>query len=242
MCNMTYGYQQGGSFGSHKQALGFDAGASERMRAEAAIKERQRVEKERAKQQLQDVERKFEHNKTEISHKETEARRLIAEITHEMHDVQNTERALKAVEEKEHASKVQVSDVGKQIQDAQKEEILKKKELEELNRDLTHLKNQIALLVQKEKDFEKRIYENQMATQKLLLQIKQLESQENKSQTDISHTKSDLAYKMKELDNKKRAVQAMDQKRMREIGEIQRLKFENAKLEIEIRQLEAKAK
>jgi len=239
---MTYGYQQGSGFGSHKQALGFDAGASERMRTEAAIKEQQRVLKQRAKQQLDDVQRKYEHNKTEISHKETEARRLIAEITHAMHEVQDVERQMKMVEDKEHTSKVHASDIGKQIQDTQKEQNQKKKEIDEMNRELGHLENQIGLLQQKANDFKKRIYDAGMLIQKMLLQVKQLESQENKNATDMSHAKAEVQYKLKDLDNKKRAVQTMDQKRMREIGEIQRLRIENTHLEMEIKQLEAKIK
>lgn len=239
---MTYGYQQGSGFGSHKQALGFDAGASERMRAEAAIKERQRIERERAKQQLQDVQRKYEHNKTEISQKEMEARRLIAEITHSMREVQEAERQVKMMEDKEHSTKVHASDIGAQIRDVQKEELRKKKEIEEKKRELDHLENQINLLQQKVNEFKRQIYDEEMLIQKMTLQIKQLESQENKNATDMSHAKSEVLYKIKDLDNKKRTVQAMDQKRMREIGEIQRLKMENARLEIEIRQLEAKIK
>lgn len=239
---MTYGYQQGSGFGSHKQALGFDAGASEKMRAEAAIKERQRIERERAKQQLQDVQRKYEHNKTEISQKEMEARRLIAEITHSIREVQEAERQVKMMEDKEHSTKVHASDIGAQIQDVQKEELRKKKEIEEKKRDLDHLENQINLLQQKVNEFKRQIYDEEMLIQKMTLQIKQLESQENKNAMDMSHAKSEVLYKIKDLDNKKRTVQAMDQKRMREIGEIQRLKMENARLEIEIRQLEAKIK
>lgn len=239
---MTYGYQSGSGFGSHKQALGFDAGASERMRVEGLNRERHRIEKERAKQQLQDLQRKHEHNKTEISNKQTEARRLIAEITHVMHEVQDVERALRAIEQKEHASKMHVSEVGTQIQEAQKQTIQKKKEAEEINHEIDHLEKQISLLQQKVTDFRKRAYETSMTIQKIALQIKQLESQENRNQTEVSHAKSDEQYKLKDLDNKKRSLQVMDQKRMREIGEIQRLEHENARLEAEIRMLEAKAK
>ena len=239
---MTYGYQQGDSFGSHKQALGFDAGASEKMRAEAAAKEQQRVLKQRAKMQLEEVQRKYEHNKTEISHKEMEARRLIAEVTHAMREVQEAERQVKMVEDKEHSSKVHASDICTQIKNAQKEEVIKKKEVEDMNRELAHLENQISLLQQKANDFKRRIYDASLLIQKMTLQTKQLESQENKNALDMSHAKSEVVYKMKDLENKKRSIQAMDQKRMREIGEIQRLKMENAHLEMEIRQLEAKAK
>lgn len=239
---MTYGYQQGSGFSSHKQALGFDAGASEQRRAEAMLKERQRVEKERAKQQLKDVQQKFEHNKTEISHKEIEARRLIAEITHAMRELQEAERAIKAIEDKEHSSKIHVSDDSTKIQDAQKQEIQKKKELELINREIEHLESQIALMQQKVNEHKKQAYEIGIVIQKLALTIKQLESQENKDQADIAHSKSEALYKAKDLDMKKRGIQTMDQKRMHEIGEIQRLKMENVHLETEIRQLEIKAK
>jgi chromosome segregation ATPase len=239
---MTYGYQQGGSFGSHKQALGFDAGASERMRTEAALKERQRIEKERAKQQLKDVQQKLEHNKTEISHKEVEARRLIAEITHAMHELQELERAAKAMADKEHSVKIHISSTGTEIQEAQKLEIQKKKELELINHEIEQLKRQAALIQQKINEHEKQTYELGIVIQKLALQVKQLESQENKEQADIAHTRSEALYKAKDLDTKKRAIQTMDQKRMREIGEIERLKQENVHLESEIRQLEVKAK
>jgi chromosome segregation ATPase len=239
---MTYGYQQGGSSSSHKQALGFDAAASEQLRAKAALAERQRVERERAKQQLKDVQSKYEHNKTEISHKEVEARRLIAEITHAMHDLQEAERAVKAMEDKEHASRMQISSVGTQIQEAQKQELAKKKELEALNHEVTHIENQIIQLQQKVTEYKKQTYDLGLLIQKLTLQVKQLESEENKDQVEVSRSKSQALYKEKDLDNKKRSIQTMDQKRMREIGEIQRLKLENAHLEMEIRQLEAKAK
>lgn len=239
---MTYGYQHGGSYGSHKQALGFDAAASEQLRAKAALAERHRVERERAKQQLQDVQRKYEHNKTEISHKEIEARRLIAEITHAMRAIQEAEHVIKAMQDKEHSSKVQVSNIDTQVKEIQKQELAKKKELETLNHEIAHAENQILLIQQKITEHKRQAYDITMLIQKLTLQIKQLESQENKNQTDVSHSRSEAIYKAKDLEMKKRGVQVMDQKRMHEIGEIQRLKIENAHLEVEIRQLEAKAK
>lgn len=242
MFNMTYGYQQGGSFGSHKQALGFDAGASEKMRAEAAVKERLRIEKERAKQQLKDLQQKLDHNKTEISHKEVEARRLIAEITHAMRELQEAERVAKAMSDKEHSSKMRISSTGTEIQETQKLEIQKKKELELINHEIEQLKKQAALIQQKINEHEKHAYDLSMNIQKLALQVKQLESQENKDQADVAHTRSEALYKVKDLETKKRSIQTMDQKRMREIGEIDRLKAENMHLETEIKQLEIKAR
>lgn len=239
---MTYGYQQGGSVGSHKQALGFDAGASEQVRAAAAMRERERVERERAKQQLKDTQAKLEHNKTEISHKEIEVRRLIAEITHSMREFQEAERAVKAMGDKEHTSKVHITDTNTKILDAQKQEIQKKKELEALNHEAEQVEHQIALLQQKLNDHKRRAVDFGVEIQKLFLLIKQLESEENKGQSDVAHVKSEALYKAKELDMKKRAIQAMDQKRMREIGDIERLKADNIHLENEARQLEIKAK
>ncbi len=240
--NMTYGYQQGGSFGSHKQALGFDAGASEQMRALAAMRERERVEKDRAKQQLKDVQSKLEHNKKEVSNKEVEVRRLIAEITHEMRDLQEAERAARMMAEKEHTSKMHVADTGTKIQDAQKQEIQRKKDLETSNREIEQLDKQISLMQQKLNDHKKHAADIAAEIQKLALAIKQLESEENRGQSEVAREKSEALYKSKDFDMKKRAIQTMDQKRMREIGEIERLKQEDALLESQVRALEIKAK
>jgi chromosome segregation ATPase len=237
---MTFGYQQGGSSISHKQALGFDAGASERLRMEAALKERQRIEKERAKTQLADLTRKFEHNKTEISHKEVDARRLMAEATHAMHDLEGSDRELKTLEDREHSLRVKAVEIGVQIQNDLKEEVFKKKDTELVSKNLEHIERQITQLQTQANEYKKQLADIALIIQKATLEIKKLEAEANKHQLDADHAKSERLYKIKDLDNKKREVQALEQRRMTQLSEVQRLKTENARIEIEIKRLEPK--
>ncbi len=239
---MTYGYTQGGSFSSHKQALGFDAAASEQLRAEAAIKEQKRQARERAKQLLNDVQRKYELNKTSISHHEVEARRLIASVNKEIHDLHEVEITLNQLENKDHLAKRQTGDTGTQILDAKKHEAEEKKELSEDERLLKNIEAQIRTLQQKADDYKKHITDAMQQLQKLALQIKQLEGQESKGQGDANKMRAEIAHVQKEIDNKKRLIQAMDQKRMHEVAEVERGKSENVKYEIEIKRLESEIK
>lgn len=235
---MTYGYQQGDGFSGHKQALGFDAGASERMRTEAAIKEQNRIMKQRAKTQLEDLTRKLEHNKTEISNKEVEVRRIIAEVTHAMHDLEGADRELRAMQDREHSSRVKASEVGTKIQNNLKEEVFKKKDTELVNKNLEHVERQIAQLQHQADEYKRQVAEIAVLIQKITLETKKLETEVNQYQADAEKAKSEHLYKMKDLDNKKRAIQAQEQKRMNQVSEIQRLKSENARFEIEIKRLE----
>ncbi|HEY1037353.1 MAG TPA: hypothetical protein VGE62_02115, partial [Candidatus Paceibacterota bacterium] len=98
---MVYGYN-GGGLGSYKSSLGNDAAASERFRIDAAKQQMERQQKERTKMQLTDLKRKHEHNKMQISHLETDARRLESEIVHGEREVQDMQRAMKELEDKEH--------------------------------------------------------------------------------------------------------------------------------------------
>jgi chromosome segregation ATPase len=235
---MTYGYQQGGSVGDHKQALGFDAGASERLRMEAALKERKRLEKERAKNQLADIQRKYEHNKTEISHKEIEARRLAAEASHGTHDIEGAEREIKNLEDREHSSKVKAVELGVQIQNNLKEEVLKKKDNEQIGKNLEHVEKQITLLQQQATEYKRQMSDLTLLLQKYALDIKKIEAEASKIQSDAERAKSERLYKIKDLDNKKREIQALEQKRINQIGEVERMKEENMQLESQIKRLE----
>lgn len=239
---MTYGYQQGGSFGSHKQALGFDAAASDQLRTQAALKEQRRIMRDRAKAQLADFQRKLTHNKTEISNKEVEARRLIAEATHAIHELQGVDQEIKALEEKERTSKRKANEASGQVQQKMKDTVHERKDLEEENKNVEQLERQIARLEEQENGFKKKIADDMAIIQKSNLELKKLESEVAQLQAAAARANSERLYKIKDIDNKKRAIQAMDQKRVREIGEIQRLKAENIHLETQIKQLESVVK
>ncbi len=74
--NMTFGYQQGDSFSQHKQALGFDAGASEQMRLKQIAEQRKKDQQTRAKQDIQSRNIKLRIIKDELARRNVEFRRL----------------------------------------------------------------------------------------------------------------------------------------------------------------------
>jgi hypothetical protein len=77
---MVFGYQQGGSFSQHKQALGFDAAASEQMRLKQITEQRKREQQMRAKQDVQSKEVKLRIVKDEISRRSMDLKRVEASV------------------------------------------------------------------------------------------------------------------------------------------------------------------
>lgn len=73
---MVFGYQQGSSFSQHKQALGFDAAASEQMRLKQVTEQRKREQYMRAKQDSQSKEVKLRIIKDEISRRSMDLKRV----------------------------------------------------------------------------------------------------------------------------------------------------------------------
>jgi len=76
VCIMTFGYQQGGSFSQHKQALGFDAAAGEQVRMKQILEQRKREIQMRARQELQSKKVKLRIVQDEISRREIDIKRL----------------------------------------------------------------------------------------------------------------------------------------------------------------------
>ncbi len=239
---MTFGYQQGGGFGQHKQALGFDAGASERLRMDAALKERHRIERERAKSKLTELERKLDHNKLEMSHRLTEMRRLETEIVHIKTEVQGMERELENLDKKEHELKVHATDSETHAEKVNKEIFEHKKHADAQSHVAAHLEGQIAQLQQQLAVVKKSIADANAEVQKLILNEKQLEGESNKNSLGAQHAKSEREYKLKEVENKKKAEKLLEEKKIHETNEVDRIKTENMKLEIDIKMLEIKAK
>lgn len=239
---MDYGSSHGSGFGGRKQSLGFDAAASERDRLAAAMRDRQRQEKERAKQQLADLERKLDLVKREISHRETEHRRLESEAVHKQKEVEELMRDLKLAEEKEHAAKAKVTDATVAIQRLEKEILEHKKASDKDSQEIKRLESEMAHLNAELNEDKKAVYEEGSKIQKLGLEIKQNEAMIHKHSTEITHTQSARMYKEKEVENGKRAFGFLDQKKKHEQSEILRLKSEINKMESEIKGLQAKAR
>ena len=78
--NMTFGYQQGGSFSAHKQALGFDAAASEQMRLKQITEQRKKDQQLRAKQDIQSKKIKLRIVQDEINRRSLDSRRIESNI------------------------------------------------------------------------------------------------------------------------------------------------------------------
>jgi chromosome segregation ATPase len=239
---MTFGYQQGGDVGQHKQALGFDAGASEKLRLQAAEKERHRIEKDRAKMKLTELERKLDHNKLDMSHRLTEMRRLETEIIHLQTEVQGMQRDLDSLDKKEHDLRVHSTDFEINAEKVNKQILEHRRQSDSQSHVAAHLEGQITQLQQQLAVVKKSIVDSNSEVQKLLLNVKQLEGESNKSNLGAQHAKSEREYKVKELENKKKSEKILEDKKHHEAGEVERLKGEDSKLELEIKMLEIKVK
>ena len=77
---MVFGYQQGGSFSQHKQALGFDAATTEQMRLKQITELRKREQQIKARQDSQSKKVKLRMVQDEISRRSMEIRRIEANI------------------------------------------------------------------------------------------------------------------------------------------------------------------
>lgn len=231
----------GGSASDVKQKLGFDAGASERERLKAATAARVRNEKERAKMQLMQLQRQFEHNRLEVISKNTEVRRLESDIFRSETEIRGLEQAFHSFDTKDTASNLRKADLQKKLHNEQAIIIEKKKELEEKKREEVKVQAQMADLQRHLAELRRGIQEGEQKQKEADLESHHLEGAIQRDVGEVQHTASDRAYKEKEVENKKKVLLAIEQKKKNAANEITRLTTENKKLESEIRILEAKA-
>jgi cytochrome c biogenesis protein ResB len=69
-----------------------------------------------------------------------------------------------------------------------------------------------------------------------------LEGESNNQNLSAQHSRSEREYKMKEVENKKKAEKLLEDKKHHEMQEVERIKAENGKLELEIKLTEIKTK
>lgn len=115
---MTFGYQQGGSFAQHKQALGNDAATSEQMRLKQAMEQKKREEKMRAKQDIQSKGVKLRILKNELSTRDIERRRLEAEIhkiSGERAHVDQYDQKIRELKHKQITQTTEISEMQRKI-------------------------------------------------------------------------------------------------------------------------------
>ncbi len=241
---MVFGYQQGsgGGYRALGNALNNDSANSEKLRIEAAKRQREREEKERAKMQLASLEQKRDHAKLELSHHQTEVRRLISEIEHDSRAVQDLEHALKQVAEKEHTLRGRVSDFDHEAQTLEKELLEKRKESDNTTNELHKKESELQKLQQEVARVKNEISAIGSEIQKLGLTVRQNEIEKRNVLVEADHAKADHMVKEKDLDAKKRSLTFMQDKKAHAIAESDRLTAEIMKMENEIRALSAKVK
>lgn len=229
-----------GSASETKQKLGFDAGASERERLKAATIARVRNEKERAKMQLTQLQRQFEHNRLEVISKNTEVRRLESEIFRSETEIRGLEQSFNSYDAKDTASNLRKADMQKRLHNEQALIIQKKKEVEDKKREEIKVQAQMAELQRQLAELRRDIQEGEQKQKESDLEAHHLEGAIQRDVGELQHVASDRSYKQKEVDNKKKVLLALEQKKKNAANEITRLTTENKKLEAEIRALEAR--
>ncbi len=232
-----------GSFGARKQSMNTGAGASsESLLVKRMAEQRKRAEREKNKQQLNDLQRKFDHNKIEISRKETDIRRLNTEVAHADRDLEIITADMMALDEKEHDMKVKRSDSSVHVDELERKVILYRKEADEIARRIEHTQNELTALQRELVEQKRQAYEAGLKIQKTQLEIKQDESTESKVELDANRANSEKKRKAIEMENKKRAADMLKLRRDNEAIESKRLKDENTRLETEIHSVEMKLK
>lgn len=232
----------GGSFGGSKVSNDFSAAASERQRLEGAMEEHRKNELIRARQQLSDLMRKLEHNKYEITSKNVEIRRLTQEITRADAEVRSLENTFKIIDTKAKASKIVVSNFQLKLQERQKDSVKSKLEVETKKREEKKLEMELVELQRKISETKRAIQEAEQKIKEIDLETRHLEGKMHGNADDINHDASEKAYKEKEVDNKKKAMFALEQRKKHQEEDIERLLSENKRMEVDIRTLESRIK
>lgn len=108
-----------GSIRDKQHQLTNDSGASERMRMDHIKKERERIEKERAKTQLTDQSRIHERNKVDLQHRETELRRLQGEAVRAQSEMEQYKEFASQNQSKIVEKRREVDDISREMEKLQ---------------------------------------------------------------------------------------------------------------------------
>ncbi len=159
---MVFGYQQGGSFSQHKQALGFDAATSEQMRLKHMAEQRKKDLQMRARQDLQSRQVRLRIVKSEISRMESESRRLSAsesKINGSHGHVENFDQKLKELKSKLREIENEIQKISSEKQYAEKVAGNNAKELLIIKERKKHEDAEIVKFKDEEKKLESEIRE-----------------------------------------------------------------------------------
>lgn len=141
-----------GGLRDKQRSLTNDSGASERMRMDHLKRERERVEKDRAKTQLADKSRIHERNKTDLQHREIELRRLHGEASRAQAEMEQYKAFVEQQDSKIADKKKAALEIGAQIQKLQLELAQLKNKSEKMSGELSR--------VISEKDYKQKMFES----------------------------------------------------------------------------------
>ncbi len=238
---MVFGSYKNGGLSGLKTAVRDEGALSERMRL-AHIKElKDKQDQERAKTSLVEKKRLLDRNKIEISHRQTELRRLNSELVRSEALVHETEREMKEQDEKIASLYTKHNDMLFEISKHKEDVERSRLQIDKENKELYHYEQEIKALELKITREKELVRTTDQAIEHLSVKIAHLTNDATKLQSESGHEKSNKMYKEKELDARKRSYTILSTKKMTEENEVKRLTAENARLEQEIKKLEQEA-
>ncbi len=238
---MVFGDKKGGGLGGIKRAVGDEGAISERMRLSHITKLKEEEEAKRAKSSLVEKRRLLDRNKTEISHRQTEIRRLDQELTRAEAAVTLIENEMKGEEEKVGKLMAKYNDLTFQINQEREKMGVDKSKVDNEMQTLHHYQDEIKaieLRMMREKDLVRQAGQD---IEKITVKMAHLTNDANRMHTDFLHANSQKQYREREKENRRRALSIVTSKKEHEASEIHRLESENTRLEQEIKSLEQKS-
>jgi chromosome segregation ATPase len=232
----------GGSFRNSSVGNNFDAAASERERIKAATEARLKNERERANMKISELQRKLERNQQEIKSKESELHRISQEIFHAGSDIKMVESTLAVFDNRAGESKIRVKNFETQLAEKQKEAVEERKEMDEKKREEVKVEAQLAELQRKLAQLQRDVIQAEQRIREIDLDTRHLEGSMHKNAGDGEHTLGEKAYKEKEIENKKKALSALEQKKKIDTDIVNQLTLEDKKIEAEIQKLKSTIK
>ncbi len=237
---MVFGDKQGGGLSGIRSALRDEGAVSENARLSHIKRLRDEEEARRAKSSITEKKRQLERNKTEMSHRETEARRLAGELVRAQGAVTEIEAEMKTETEKVGKLIAKYNDLLVEINRDQDIVGADKSKMDKETQTLNHYQEEIKALEQRmtrEKDLMREAGKD---VEHLTMKMAHLKNDANKIHTDFMHANVQKQYKEREKEARKRALRIVEEKKAHEASEVQRLQSENARLEQEIKSLDQK--
>lgn len=182
---MIFGAPIGGPHGSNAKNAN-EGSLGERMLANRNIKEKDRIEKERAKEKLEIERRRLQHDKLELSSRESDLRRVISELTR----AEEADLEARRMGEASHQELLIAKEASEKIK---KEIEAAKVHLAHLNNDLREKDAVMAKLVSQKSYKELEVGKRAHALQEAKNRKFHEENEIKRLHSDIARTEQDIA-------------------------------------------------